>query len=507
MSSSSSNSLADDEAAARQAEALLAAGEPVDRRTEEAALRHYRRRDPSDAAVAASLVSCVLLRGGEPDVALMSQALQHYLASPAPMLGVVPFLLEKTGPDAASWESVLKAYGRWLAIAIDPDAVLSELFHLSDGRGEDPGAALSELKAPAPARPRKASSEDHRAFKAEVRRSDYPGVGLFMGLPIPAPPSKHLAARIRAAAHRIASISDVDRPDAEAIAWAVLDRPADSTVADVLDRWGDLPVLPGSAKLVSQDPDEAMNFVWDAFARGAAARDRGLPPIPVFSMAKSGSAFLASVLQHGLDVPAGVVAVGHHIPFGPWLRFALSCPMSIHAHTSVSPRLLGLLAQAGVRRVALQLRDPRQHFLSLAHHLRKDSAPQCEPWKAMAAKSGFTAMLDALIEDEGPRLAAWISGWRAAEQEGQVELGLFKYEAMAADPESHVLRVAEYFRTPREALGALRSAVGEMDKLRRQGGLNHRKGDNEEWREVLTRGQLDRITAFCAEPFAGLYDL
>jgi hypothetical protein len=328
-----------------------------------------------------------------------------------------------------------------------------------------------------------------------------------MGLRLPGSPSKHLAARIRAAAHRIASTSDIDRPEAEAIAWAVLDRPADPTVAGVLDCWGDLPFLPGSPKLVRQDPDQAMNFVWDALARGAAARDRGIPPIPVFSMAKSGSAFLASVLQHGLDIPAGVVAVANHIPFGPWLRFGLSYPMSIHAHTRPSPRLLRMLAQTGVRRVAVQLRDPRQQFLSLAHHLRKDSAPQCEPWKALAAKHGFAAMLDALIEDEGPRLAAWISGWRAAERSGQIELGLFKYEVMAADPESHILGVAEHFRTPMQALGPLQAAVGEMDKLRRLGGLNHRKGDIDEWRESLTSGQVDRIAVFCAEPFKGLYDL
>ena len=114
-----------------------------------------------------------------------------------------------------------------------------------------------------------------------------------------------------------------------------------------------------------------------------------------------------------------------------------------HEHFRASDQNLAALARAGVTKIAVQVRDPRQAFLSFIHHLaRHKHSPTVGDlldidFDAAAAESLqviYVAMID------------WIQAWVAiSERPNALELHFLRYDAFVADKPRCVEDLLSFF--------------------------------------------------------------
>lgn len=119
-------------------------------------------------------------------------------------------------------------------------------------------------------------------------------------------------------------------------------------------------------------PRMALERTADFTERQAEARRRGIPPLLFVTMPKSASVYVLLRFAHGLGIPTCRVSLDlfpadQVIP--SWAEGLAEGGAVCQEHVDASPANLARLRAAGLSRLVVHVRDPRQATLSWTHHL------------------------------------------------------------------------------------------------------------------------------------------
>ena len=229
-------------------------------------------------------------------------------------------------------------------------------------------------------------------------------------------------------------------------------------------------------------------------ARRQAARAAGLPGILLNALPKSASESIWNRLAEGLGLAQGHVSIGLFpdclvVPYRA--RELARGGIAAKEHLAASEANLAALEAAGVRRLVVHLRDPRQATLSWAHFLEGDVRKRllAPLWRRTTPAAGFFArpfaeQLDWHIEHYLPIAVRFIADWVAAAEAGAhgITVAFLDFETFRTAPERYFDQLLAAYAIPPERFA--REAEAEVVHLR--------KGSLDEWRAVLTAAQRAR---------------
>lgn len=218
---------------------------------------------------------------------------------------------------------------------------------------------------------------------------------------------------------------------------------------------------------------------------------RGLPLMLINSLPKSASESIWNRLAEGLGLAQSHLSIGLFpdctlVPAR--VRSAVEGGLISKEHIPASAHNLAVLADLGVDRLVVHLRDPRQAALSWAHFVSDDLAMRmlAPIWRKVMPpyarlQGDFAGLLDWCIERYLPIQLDFIADWlRVADDPAAGPKVLFaSFEDFRVAPDDYFDRVLGFFEIPREAFAA--EAEAEVVHLR--------KGMTEEWREVFSDSQ------------------
>ncbi|MCH7794540.1 MAG: hypothetical protein IH900_05295 [Proteobacteria bacterium] len=229
-------------------------------------------------------------------------------------------------------------------------------------------------------------------------------------------------------------------------------------------------------------------------ARRAAGIGKNLPAMAISTVPKSASESIWNQLAEGLGLAQCYLSLGLFpdcclVP----ARVAEAARGGIIAKDHIAPTAHNLraLGQAGIDRVIVHHRDPRQAALSWVHFARDDINQRLMAplWRKIVPPAGVLsrdlgAQIDWCIENYLPLLIGFLADWRAvdADPDRPVSVLFLSFELFRAEPARYFERALEFYRVPPERFAA--EAEAEVVHLR--------KGQTDEWRGVFTEAQRER---------------
>ena len=222
--------------------------------------------------------------------------------------------------------------------------------------------------------------------------------------------------------------------------------------------------------------------------------ERGLPAMLINTLPKSASESIWNRLAEGLDMAQSHLSVGLFpdcclLPAR--VQSAAEGGLIAKEHIPATAHNIAALANNGIDRVVFHVRDPRQAALSWAHFVRDDVSMRLMApiWRKVVPpvevlRGDFSGLLDWCVDRYLPIQTAFIQGWLevAADRDRRLEVLFLTFEEFLAQPEAYFERLLDFYDIDRSLFAA--DADAETVHLR--------KGQTDEWREVLGRAQQDR---------------
>jgi tetratricopeptide (TPR) repeat protein len=231
--------------------------------------------------------------------------------------------------------------------------------------------------------------------------------------------------------------------------------------------------------------------------RREAARKNGLPPIIINTIPKSASESIWNRLAQGLGMAQCHLSIGlfPHCTAVPHRldEFGQGGIIS-KEHIAPSPFNVEVLHRAGVRKLVVHLRDPRQTTLSWAHFVRDDISKtllgplwrqSCPP--ADVLNADLSQQLDWCIDNYLPLAVDFMRGWQeiAAEPARPIDILFQTFESFRTEPDAYFARTLDFYGIDKSFFAE--DAEAEVVHLR--------KGALDEWREVYADEQQRRANA------------
>ncbi len=145
----------------------------------------------------------------------------------------------------------------------------------------------------------------------------------------------------------------------------------------------------------------------EIYEKHLKATERGIPPLLITSIPKSGSASLTQTLSDLTDSPIVRLSLGVGLGYAiveSWLKRFISGGMITHEHFGASEHNLRLLKMFGVSRIVVQLRDPRACMWSRLQANIKQK------------RQDDDAVFERVIQQSFKLYIEWITGWLNAER-------------------------------------------------------------------------------------------
>lgn len=229
----------------------------------------------------------------------------------------------------------------------------------------------------------------------------------------------------------------------------------------------------------------------------AVARDVG--PILVNTMIKSGTGFLTQAIRTHLNLPQYFISVGGSpnvfIVEEILARFARGGALSVQ-HLDPSEETLGALHRHGVRKIYVQVRDPRQATVSYLHHVENNLKEGLRPlrhWVQPHLPSDYETYdwrqkVAWQAKNHFPGLTVWVQEWvDAAANDERFEIVIEDFADFAADERASVNGLLRFFGIDRPI---------DADAIQRKEAAPHfRAGRTDEWRDVFDTRQIERMNA------------
>ena len=210
----------------------------------------------------------------------------------------------------------------------------------------------------------------------------------------------------------------------------------------------------------------------------------------IASLPKSASAYVASVSSLLLEVPVCRISAGQFPNFQVipgWARQVALGGAVTHEHFGPSTHNLDAIKAAGLRHVAVQIRDPRQTLISYVHI---DAVIEMMP---EAAKSEVTDRVGWALQSYFGQMVRWIGDWaeiadlqpaglRSADLQSEaldpgLEICMVSFEDFVADKARYLLRLVALYLLRLVALfrpaggdQGCRGGLGQTRQSRHPGG-------------------------------------
>jgi sulfotransferase family protein len=266
-----------------------------------------------------------------------------------------------------------------------------------------------------------------------------------------------------------------------------------SLIVDNLDPAGAVPVFERARALAPDDPE---------ISRMLRRAKRGCnPPIILAALPRSGSVYLSHSLTHGLGKMGYGGLMGGAFPhFSVCTENLLTAiKLRVSTHTHISPSRTNLL-EMGVRvkldRLLVHVRDPRQAMASFFYFM-PDVVQRNDPVQLLhydVPEDYWTRsaehQLDWQIDHWLPGLVGWIKGWVDAANEPWFKTRILytTFERMAADSKAFFDEILAFYDIDP-------NLFDYPDRPTAHGDRNFRRGEIDEWRGLLTPGQIDRASS------------
>ena len=236
-------------------------------------------------------------------------------------------------------------------------------------------------------------------------------------------------------------------------------------------------------------------------------RDAGLPPILINALPKSASESIWNKLANGLNIAQAHVSIGLFpdcLAVPHRVRELGQGGVSAKEHMPASRHNLRSLAEAGVDRVVVHIREPRQSLLSWAHFLESDVSKRllAPIWRKTTPRAEFfrrpfATQIDWHIDHYLPIVIRFIEEWVAARDDDSsgVSVRFLTFEEFRTDPSGYFEAFLDFYGIDQGLFAP--DAEAEVVHLR--------KGALDEWRDCFTPEQADRawglIPAALADEF------
>jgi hypothetical protein len=217
---------------------------------------------------------------------------------------------------------------------------------------------------------------------------------------------------------------------------------------------------------------------------------RGLPSIAVVAQAKSASFSVGNIFSWGFDLPSFAYSIATLEVVESWARDFARGGACYTTHLHPLDRNISRLKRAGVTKIIVHVRDPRQGILSGIHHiLRYESFLHLK-------QNGFAERtIDEQLEDVMAlyaRRILWLQGWLEAERELDILFSTF--EDFSEDRDAFVARYLDYYGGPAKYFRP------DLALTLREGVDHHyRAGKIDEWKQVFSPSRAARLSALLPE--------
>jgi len=239
--------------------------------------------------------------------------------------------------------------------------------------------------------------------------------------------------------------------------------------------------------------------------RRRQARARHLPGILLVTLPKTASESLWNAVCAGLSLPQVHLALG---------LFPDCCVLPYRAHDfrqgglcakdhiMPSDHNLASLAEAGIDRIIVHLRDPRQIALSWAHFVHSDVAARmlAPIWRRIVPpqsvlQAGLAAVIDWSIDRFIPLAVEFTQDWLAVARDKRLKLLFTSFEDYAAAPEAVMAKILRHYGLTSADLDGAAAAGAEV--------VHWRRGEHDEWRRMFSRRQQRHAASLIPDTLAG----
>lgn len=248
-----------------------------------------------------------------------------------------------------------------------------------------------------------------------------------------------------------------------------------------LDRW--FPHITGLNLACADEPE----VIKRNLRRREELIQSGLPPALLVTQMKSGSVTLATVFSEGFALPCFTYALIYERVIESWARDYALGGTSYVTHLKPTPANIATLKRAGIKRLIVHIRDPRQTLISYVHHIARYAHDFPELNNDAYRRLSLIEKID-LALPYFHETVAWIEGWLAAENDLDILFSTF--EDFRREPNTLIDRYLEHYG------GDLRHFSRDRVFVEHEGTDYHRRlGHIDEWRRQLTPAQIEKVEA------------
>jgi hypothetical protein len=208
------------------------------------------------------------------------------------------------------------------------------------------------------------------------------------------------------------------------------------------------------------------------------------------AQSKSASVTIDNIFSSGFGLPTVVYSIATAEVVESWARDFARGGACYTTHLYPRERNILRLKRAGLQKIIVHVRDPRQGILSLIHHIM-----QRDTYLHLRQNGFAERTIDEQLEDLLQvylRRIAWLQGWLEAEN----ELGILfsTFEDFVQSRDEFVARYLAYYGGPTEYF------CSEAGLTMHKGIDYHfRAGEIDEWRKVFSPGNVKRLSVLLPE--------
>jgi hypothetical protein len=225
-------------------------------------------------------------------------------------------------------------------------------------------------------------------------------------------------------------------------------------------------------------------------------KNKIIPKVPIISFPKTGSSYINVILHRLFDVPHTVLSFNHQRGIKSWVNSFSKWGGLTHDHYFPTPVNLALLNNANIRRCIIHTRHPVETFISTSNHYL-DQDLVIDPAKKNLRVNLLKDFIDQKIDTYFTGFHNWHQTWRHAAKTHDLVILETHYGDMKQDPAAFFKQILDFCEVPYNEQTLLK-LLEELEPEKAKGQYNFRKAKHNEWQDVLTNQQIEKIKYYAS---------
>ncbi len=212
---------------------------------------------------------------------------------------------------------------------------------------------------------------------------------------------------------------------------------------------------------------------------------KGLPPVLLITQGKSGSISLASIFTSGCNMPSYAYSFVTKKVVPAWARDYARGGACYVTHLEPTLQNVERLKMAGIQKIIVHVRDPRQTLVSLVYHVIKYGFSHKDlKMKEFEGKSIQEQVWD--IRHKYLNTLEWLEGWLGLRDQLTIKFSTF--EQFIDHKENLITEYLDFFGIDKAHFN-----YEQATTLHEGTDYHFRKGVKDEWREVIPPEYQDML--------------